>query len=647
MSKIFIVLTLFLISSTLFAQNEQEKKVLKKDYILANQLLEDEDYRGALKLFLKIDSSNRGNANIHYFLGYTYLHLQDKKKSLAYLKDATEQFDSYNATASVKIPIEAFYYMGKACQLDYKLDEAIDNYRKYILLARQNGKIGTRDVENAIYSCEKAKEYIQRPVPVEITNLGEKINTSFPEYSPVISADESTLIFTSRRKYGTTPTTQDELFEDIYITNKKGGTWSEPVTIGENINSPFHEASVSLSADGQHLYIYKEDDNGSIYVCDLNGDEWSKPKKLNSNINTKAWEPSASISADNNYLYFVSDRIGGLGKRDIYKSKRLPDGSWGKAENLGSTINTPYDEDGPFIHPDGKTLYFSSNAPNGMGGFDIFRSIYNDSIGTWSTPQNLGYPINSTDDDIFFIISADGRHAYYSSVQPGGFGEKDLYIITLPETQDNASSLVLLTGNISIENNIKAAIDVNIVVTDNITKQLIGIYKPNAKTGKYLIILEPGRDYNIDYEAEDHLFASENISTKDLKRFKEIDKPISLKNIEVGSKAILKNIFFDFNKSELKPESQVELNKLYLILQQNPGMVIEISGHTDNKGNDSFNQKLSENRAEKVVEYLIGKGIEANRLKAKGYGASKPVSTNETEEGRQENRRIEYTILSL
>ncbi len=644
--RYFFSILLFACFTKIYSQTIEEQKIPDKNFVAAQRFFEKNNFKSALTLLLPIDSAKPGNPYVEYLIGTSYLRIPgEKNKSINYLTKAAEQFETYNKAAVYKIPIEVYYYLGQSNQLCYKLDDAIKNFEKYLDLSKPNGKYPPGVIYDNIKTCTRANELMKHPVNMKVTNLGKGLNTEYPEYSPVISADESVLIFTSRRPEEEGSTDVDEngqFYENIYISMNQGGNWTTPLSIGKNINTIFHEASVSLSADGQHLYIYKQDD---IFVCDLNGDVWSSPKKLNASVNTKYWEPSASISADNNYLYFVSDRPGGLGKRDIYRSKRLPDGQWGKAENLGYSVNTDFDEDGPFIHPDGKTLYFSSNAPNGMGGFDIYKTIYSDSSTTWSAPKNIGYPINSTDDDIFFILSASGKHGYYSSVQPGGYGEKDLYRIDMPKLVEEEPALVLMTGNITMEHNIKASIDVNVVVTDRETKELIGIFKPNSKTGKYLIILEPGREYNLDFEAEDRMIHTENVSTKNVKTYKEIDLPIELKAYEVGESAILRNLFFDTNKAELRPESEVELNKLFNVLQQNQGMVIEISGHTDNVGNQVLNQKLSESRAQSVSDYLIGKGIDPNRLKPKGFGSDKPITTNDTDEGRQENRRIEYTIL--
>lgn len=638
----FLLIFQIFISVQLLAQKTPPAKsneILSK----AEELLFYKDYKNALPLYLKLDSLNPDNSTLKYRIGLCYLNsTTNKKKAIPYFEKAIslKKNDS-------ELPADVYLNLARAYHLDYKLDEAIAEFEKYKnMLKKDDPGIAIADQE--ISMCKVAKELIKKPVDAVITNLGSDVNSPYADYSPVISADESVLIFTSRRGGGSsnelTPT--GEYFEDIYISYKIKDKWTKPVSIGENINSEFHEASIGLSADGQQLFIYKDDNgDGNIYVCNLEGDKWSTPKKLGSNINTKAWEPSASLSADGNTLYFVSNRKGGFGGRDIYKSQRLPDGNWGLAQNLGNIINTPYDEDAPFIHPDGRTLYFSSRGHNSMGGFDIFSSTLNE-FNVWSTPNNVGYPINTTDDDVFYVLSASGKHAYFSSVRPEGLGEKDIYLINLPSQKE--IPLTVLKGFINLEgeNGQKALSGVRIVVTDNETGELIGIYTPNAKTGKYLLILPPGKDYNIAVEAEGYLFHSENINVPANSSYSEIEKPIELSPIKIGEKIILRNIFFDVDKSTLRHQSQVELDRLYKIMVQNPTIKIMISGHTDSDASDEHNQKLSEARAKAVVDYLLERGVARERMVAKGFGEKKPIAPNDTPENKQLNRRIEFEILS-
>ena len=436
----------------------------------------------------------------------------------------------------------------------------------------------------------------------------------------------------------------------IYLYPKKNGTWTKAESIGAPVNTAGNEASVGISVDGQIIIVYKDEDgDGDLYITNLNGNTWSPPVKLNDNINTKGWEPSAFLSADGNRLYFTSNREGGYGGRDIYSSDKLPDGEWAKAKNLGPTINTPFEEDAPFIHPDGVTLYFSSNGHATMGGFDIFSSSLN-ANNEWKIPTNIGYPINSPEDDIYYVVSPNNQRAYYSSFKAGGFGEKDNYMITFKKFVE--PPLVVLKGLITDPYG-KVPEIVYITVTDNETEKIVGTYHTNSVSGNYLLILPPGKNYNITYEADNYLFHSINIDVKDSSNFYEIHEVVKLQPLVVGAKIVLKNIFFDFDKSTLRPVSNTELAKLYNLLKKYPKMVVEISGHTDSKGNDDYNLILSDQRAKAVVDYLIAKNINKKQMVAKGYGETQPMVSNTNPDGsdnpanRQLNRRCELKIIGI
>jgi outer membrane protein OmpA-like peptidoglycan-associated protein len=387
---------------------------------------------------------------------------------------------------------------------------------------------------------------------------------------------------------------------------------------------------------------------------------------MGSPINSKYWEPSVCLSADERTLFFVSDRPGGLGGRDIYMCRRLPNGKWSAPINLGPPINTPYDEDGPFFHPDGKTLFYSSNGPNSMGGFDIFRTeLRPDS--TWAPPINLGYPINTPGDDIYFVLSASGLHGYYASERDDSYGEKDIYLIDFStlqvaaqpteskEEELNVSSepasapvfrpnLTLVTG-IIYDSQTQAPLEATITIIDNVRAETLAVLTSNAATGKYLISLPAGKNYGIAVTAPGYAFHSENFIVEESMGYREVRKDIGLNRYKAGTTIILRNIFFDFDKATLRPESKVELERVYTILTENPRMKVRIAGHTDNIGSDEYNQRLSEARAKAVYEYLISRGISADRLSYIGYGESRPIDTNETSEGRQNNRRVELEII--
>lgn len=641
----FITATLLscIIAFSAEAQSVSKKEIKAQRKKIDDEYLFNEDYNHALPLYLHLDSIAPKDVAINYRIGVCYLNSTafNKVNALPYL-----QLVQSNYNPDVKndvVNYELYYYLGRAYHLAYYLDSAINYFQKYkTFLKSDYAKLA--DANRQIEMCNTAKDLKTKPVEISIENLGATINSPYPEYSAVISTDESMLIFTSRRP-GSTGNQVDEqgkYFEDIYISYKAKDKWTKPVGIDTAINTAGHEASVGVSVDGQQLVIYKDDKgDGNLYICNLMGDKWSKPLKLGATINTLGWEPSASLSSDENTIYFVSTRPGGFGGRDIYKSQKLPNGTWGAAQNLGNIINTPYDEDAPFIHPDGKTLYFSSTGHNSMGGFDIFKSVQND-VGIWQQQENVGYPINSTDDDVFYVLSANGKHAYYSSIKEGGYGEKDIYMLTLESEKE--VPITVLKGTIT---GIPAPIDVQITVTDNETSDIVGSYRPNSKTGDYLLTLIPGRNYNVTYESAGFLFHSENIFIPDTTSYQVINKAVDLAPIKVGAKVVLKNIFFDFDKASLRTVSRVELNRVYNMLKTNPSLKIEISGHTDSKGSDEYNQKLSDERAKSVVKYLTEKGISADRMQAKGYGETRPVASNDTEEGRQENRRTELKIIEF
>jgi outer membrane protein OmpA-like peptidoglycan-associated protein len=350
---------------------------------------------------------------------------------------------------------------------------------------------------------------------------------------------------------------------------------------------------------------------------------------------------------DGNAVYFVSNRKGGNGGRDIWVSRKN-NNKWGPAENLGNVINTKEDEEGIFLHPDGKTIYFSSKGHNGNGGYDIYRSVFENN--KWSEPANMSH-INTADDDIYFVLAADGQTGFYSSSKAGGLGDKDIYEVkftplkTAKAKQETGPQLTLLKGVISDEITL-ALLESTIEIIDNEKNKVITTINSNNATGRYMVSLPSGINYGIIVKAKGYLFHSENVNIPYSTGYQEVIRDVKLKKIEVGKTIVLNNIFYDFDKATLRSESVAELERLVLLLNDNSTMTIEISSHTDNKGTDEYNRKLSQMRAQSVVDYLIEKGIAKQRLIAKGYGETVPVATNDTDEGRQQNRRTEFKILS-
>lgn len=686
-------LFIFLISSALMAQNVEFDKANfpndKTGFKDARRAMEDGDgfyeksvkegynlYSYALDLYLKANTFNPNNALLNYKIGVCYLNSAWKQKSLPHMEKA------YKLNPNVGDKIH--YYLGRGYHLNMEWDKAIAEYQTYRGNIKPEDKEGLKDVDKKITECRTGIELVKKPVLVFIDNAGPEINSPFPDYGPVISADESVMMFTSRRNTstgGSVSPVDQMYFEDIYISTGANGKWTTAKNMGKPVNTEGHDAIVGLSPDGQSLFIYLDDKgDGNLYQCVLKGTEWSKPDKLDNTINTKSGdllkchESSASISADGNTLYFVSTKEGGFGEHDIYKSTWDPKKKkWNPAENLGPTINTPYDEDAIFIHPDGKTIYFSSQGHNTMGGFDIFKSVWNEKTKKWSTPENLGYPINTADHDVFFVLSASGKHAYYASVRAEGFGDNDIYMLTFVtpkypvlNTEDNllasleepiketviakavdvpVIAVSILKGTIfdAVTN---APLEADIELVDNVLNQVIASFKSNSATGKFLVSLPAGKNYGIAVKKEGYLFHSENFDIPASAGYQEYVKDVPLKNIAVGTKIVLRNIFFDFDKATLRPESTYELERLVQLLKDVPTMKIEIGGHTDSKGADDYNMKLSASRAQSVMDYLAAHGVDKSRLTSKGYGETKPMATNDTDEGRQLNRRTEFEIKS-
>ncbi len=621
----------------------------------------------AIESYLIAQRFNGKNAELNYKIGSLYLQTEPYK-ALEYIQTA------HQLNPGIAPDIE--YLLGLAYQYNHKFEEALENYEKYRrkLLFSDNEEMAR--VSARIKECKTGSELMKNPARAFITNIKE-INSPYMEHSPVISADESVMLFTSTREgsVGGKQNSYDLQFdEDIYISYKIQGRWTRPVNLGEPINTRSEDATVGLSADGQSLLIYNgQRNNGDLQISRLEGDKWSWPEWLPGEINSKFKESSASFANNDRVLYFVSERPNGIGGKDIWMSTRDLSGKWSKPVNLGPTINTPDDEESVFMHPDGRTLYFSSKGHNTMGGFDIFRSVLQDD-GRWSTPENLGYPINTADDDLAFVISASGRNGYLASSRPGGLGRHDIYMVTFlgpekPMVLSNEDKLLASLQQTIAENVMEKSVELKTIrltvfkgtildaitnnpieaeieVVDNDKGEIVFSNRSNAKTGKFLVTLPSGKNYGLAVKAEGYLFHSENFNIPPATTYQEVEKEIRLNNIKKDVVIVLRNVFFDQGKATLRVESYPELNRLAKVMKDVPTLKIEISGHTDNRGGAAFNQKLSQDRAKAVVDYLIAQEISPDRLTYMGYGFSKPVADNKTEEGRQLNRRVEFKVLS-
>ena len=542
-SKIFILISFVsLISiSEAFAQNAFLVKA--KDANLKG------DKALALNLYLKALAKDPENPEINYEVGKLYLETIYRYKALPYLEKVYVKNPSYNK--------EINKYLAMAYQYNHLFDKAIEQYDLYkVKLSKDDPSL--KDLDRKIVECKNGKEFVANPVNAKIENLGPVINTSFAEYGPIVSAAENELIFTSRREGSTGGELDDdgEFFEDIYISTSRDGQWTKPHQIGAEINTPSHDASIGLSADGRTLFIYKSEGNGDIFSCRMKGDSsWGEPVFLGGNVNTKKYyENAAAISADGRIFFFSSTRPGGFGNLDIYMCIRDANHNWGEAINLGNKINTEYDEEGPVLDLDGKTLYFSSVGHKCMGGFDIFKTVYDAQTKTWSEPVNLGYPINSADDDIYFTLSGDGQHAYYASVKEGGFGEKDIYKITMPPREDYDQLVSKVNAIVKLS---QLDSDKDVSVTDSDPK-LKSSFENITDDPQKMTKLESDKNQDISNEdpklkaekerlLEEEKIKLEKIKSDSLQATKEADERLKLhtKNISEEEKIKLEKLRSD------------------------------------------------------------------------------------------------------
>ncbi|MCQ2607497.1 MAG: OmpA family protein [Bacteroidales bacterium] len=682
--KCITIVALLFSTSLTFGQNvEFIRKNFNDDKGLKNALRDvDEgdsyqeigDYQTALNAYLKAQTFNPNNADLNYKIGKCYWMMSDPESSIPYFTKAIE-LDPVNS---------GFIYgvLGQAYQATYKFEEAINAYQKArARLTADEKKTKGNELAKHIDECNNGKRFLTDSVRVFIDNMGPAINSKYTDYAPIISADQSMIIFTSTREnpYNKKAFDDGEYDENLWVSYRNGTTWSQAEDMGEPINTKENDATIGLSADGQKLFTFYGKNGGDIKYSEKKGNAWTKPE-LFSAINTpNGHENSASFSFDGKTIYFSSDnveKVTNYGEHDIFMCQMNEKGKWGKPVNVGPTINTDKDEIGVFMHPDGRTLIFASNGHNTMGGYDIFKTTLQDD-GTWSEPENMGYPINTPGDETFLVMDGSGTHAYYASTRKGGYGGLDIYMITFlgPEKKLNMTtennliavmanpiqqevvmekSVEIKTARLTVVKGIVSEaytdpakyLDAQIEITDNATGQVLFTNQANSVTGKFLLPLPSGKNYGIAVKKDGYLFHSENFDVPQTTDYQEIFLDIKLMPMTKDAKIVLRNVFFDTDKSTLKPMSYTELDKLVEILTKYPKMNIEIGGHTDNVGSKAYNQKLSQARAEAVVNYLISKNIATSRLTFKGYAFDEPIESNDTPEGRAQNRRVEFKILS-
>lgn len=508
------------------------------------------------------------------------------------------------------------------------------------------------DANDLLMRCRVGADIMDNPKPFKPINLGPEINTKNAEYGPTISTDEQLIIFTrlepTARRSCPTP---DGRLEDFYFSELKDGAWKTAQNMGPPLNTDCNEGAQSISPDGRYLFYAavgrKEamSEASDIYVAEKMGDRWINPKNIGAPVNTRSWESQPFIASDGKTLYFVSTMPGGQGGADIWKTEKMADGKWTRPVNLGPDINTPGDEFSPFIHPDNQTLYFVSDFHPGVGGFDIFYSRKG-TDGKFGKPVNLGYPINTLGDERSLVISADGKTGYYASNALEGFGDFDLYKFELYQDA-RPVPVTYMKGRVT-DAYTAASLEARFELIDLESGEVIIQSFSDKISGEFLVAIPVNRNYALNVSRNGYLFHSENFELKEVKdRVEPYRKNVKLTPVNTGQSVVLKNIFFETGSAQLKNESRVELDKLVELLQKNPTMKIEISGHTDNVGSKESNMKLSDERAKSVVNYLVKAGINSSRLTFKGYGDTQPVDDNNTAEGRANNRRTEFKVTEI
>jgi outer membrane protein OmpA-like peptidoglycan-associated protein len=682
--RVLIFSTLFVLTIPAFGQ--QDPKELARQYYEQVELIlaETKAMEIALEQLVTAADLDTTFLKANYEAGHMHLITINKQLATKYFLRVYRQDPDYR--------FDLEYWIAKGFQYGFEFQKALDYYNRYKdkLTKRSSyqgkDKIDMAQVDRSIFECENGLELVSSPQNFSIVNIGREINSEFEDYAPVLNENEDEIVFTTRRRDGNMNENvydDNKPWEDIFIARKVGDTWEVAKNIGSPVNTPYHNSNSALSADGKMLFLFTDEGNGDLYFTRLTPEgTWTEPEPLPGIINSTFEEKSVTISKDETTLYFSSNRPGGYGGLDIYRATKDAKGHWSNVRNLGPKVNSEFDEDGPFIDYDEVTLYFSSKGRKGMGMFDVFKATFDESANEWSDPVNLGYPINTPDDDIYFVTSKDSKRAYYSSVREDGMGYTDIYMITIPEGLKNITTPVATT---------RPAVDTTVAnvepdgqrdpVTDPAPKtelvplkyvvsvvdaedrnpveaklRLVGArdnvvvaMTPSGNgTYEFSINSKTAKDYKLSVEKDGYAFQNVTVRIEPASTEpKTVTRTVEMRKLAVNVSGVLRNIYFDFDKATFKTESYGELNKLEAMLRQSNNVTVEIGGHTDAVGTKAYNLFLSRKRAEAVKDFLTKKGIDSRRVKAVGYGKTKPLVSNDDEEdGRELNRRVEFKVLS-
>lgn len=630
------------IAQDLSTDNRRATKLFEEGQLLYQKHQHQEAEKILLEALEKVDF-----VEARTLLGYVYLDLMQ-------YQDAKAQFSKAIEIDAMLIPNNLFF-LAELELKDGEYEAAQKHFNAFLETNPENNEQLNRS-KNGLDVIHFALETKKAPVPFEPKNLGPAINSEHSEYFPSLTVDGNSLLFTRRLPSKMSPMGYNE---DFYLAQKdENGEWQKAENMGQPINTANNEGAPSFSADGNmliftacELYGDYGGNRKGFGSCDLfitfkgGAERWEKPQNLGNTINSNHWETQPSFSADGKTLYFVRGIRNRSGSQNgnIYVSQINEEGRWTKPQALSNKINTLSNEESVFIHPDGQTLYFSSDGHLGMGGLDIFMS-QKDSSGEWSEPVNLGYPINTHKNENSLLVSPDGELAYFASDREEGIGELDLYSFELPK-QFKPKPVSYFAGKI-YDKESKKSLAARFQLIDLESGEIV-VESYSNSNGNFLMALPAGKDYALNVSKSGYLFYSDNFSLTQTSDNKAFRKNVPLSPIKVGEKIVLNNIFFETAKYALKKQSKIELDKLVHFLNENPSLEIEVSGHTDNVGSDASNITLSKNRAKSVVNYLVEAGIDSSRIRSKGYGSTQPIADNESKAGKAKNRRTEFEIIGM
>lgn len=670
MNKALFFLSLFFIAACSNAQvkysssNKKAIKLFEQGKNAPGETLDpitrQPNYRAGIDFLNKAIEKDPSFWEAHMFAGEYCEIIGDYPNAIAHYEAALSINPNHSPSGST------FFYLANLQQAVGEYEKSITNIDIFVRNRNAN-----QDLVNQAYgirdNCEFAIKSIKNPRTFNPINVGAGINTADPEYFPTITVDGKTILFTRRidddRVLG--PMKEQE---DFYVSELSNRIWGKAIPMPMNVNTINNEGAPTIGADGRSLvFVACPDGSGENYgevrtgkgSCDLFytkklGTKWMNPINLPGNVNSSHWETQPSLSADGKTLYFIRGLRGrnDTNNSDIYMSKLLSNGTWSTPERLSDVINTPFHEESVLIHPDGKTLYFASRGHTGMGGSDLFVSRM-DAKGNWGTPENLGYPINTMYDENSLMVTADGEIAFFASDRKGGFGDLDIYYFEMPEEFRPTKTLYFegMVYDVTTRNPVPGKLQ----LIDIKTGTEVIVSEADKLTGEFMVSLPVNREYALNVTYPGYTFFSQNFNMTNPEGLEAIHMDVPMVPISNSTPTLLANVFFDLGKSTLRPESFVELNKLFDFLVNNPNLVIEIGGHTDTRGDDKENLKLSNDRAKAVYDYVISKGIVAKRISFKGYGETKPVivdseisklaTEQEREAAHQSNRRTEYKII--